>query len=52
MVKILLSQSTVSHPTQMLVDVGTNCHYFGDKHLFYLIFVRPTYAHVDGESTF
>ena len=36
----------------MLVDGGANFHYFGDNHLFYVIFVRPTYYHVYGEYTF
>ena len=35
----------------MQVDGGDNCHVFGDKHLFYILFVRPTSVHVDEGST-
>ena len=35
----------------MIVYGGANCHAFGDKHLFYVLFVRPTFSHVDGGST-
>ena len=52
MVKLLQCQSTVSHPTHMWVDGGDNYHYFGDKHLFNILFVRPTYVHVTVISTF
>ena len=52
MVKLLHSQSTVSHPTQMQVDGGANCHDFWDKHIFYVLFIRTTSVHFDGGSNF
>ena len=52
MVNLIQCQSTASHPTQMRVDVRANSHGFGDKHLFYLLFVRPTSFHVAGGSIF
>ena len=52
MVKLLHSQSTVSHTTQMQVDGGANCHDFWDKHLFYVLFYRTTSVHVSGRSIF
>ena len=36
----------------MQVDGGDNYHNFGDKHIFYLLFDRPTSVHVAGGSTF
>ena len=51
MVNILQPQPTVSHPTQMQVDGGASCHDFWYKHLFIVLFVRPTSAHVAGGST-
>ena len=36
----------------MWVDGGANCHGFGDKHLFCILFVRTTYVHISGGSTF
>ena len=52
MVKLLQRQTTVSHTTHMQVDGGANCHGFWDKHLFYILFVRPTSIHDAGGSTF
>ena len=52
MLNLLQSQSTLSHPTHMRVDGGSSCHAFGDKHLFNVLFVRPTDVHFSGGSTF
>ena len=52
MVKLLQSQSTVSHPTHMQVYGGSNCQAFGDKHLFYALFVITTSVHVADGYTF
>ena len=52
MVKLLQWQSIISNPNQMTVDGGDNFHYFGYKHLFYILFVIPTSVHVSGRSTF
>ena len=52
MVKIFQYQSPLSHTTHMRVDRGANCHVFWDDLLFYVLFVRPTYVHVAGGSTF
>ena len=52
MVNLLQHQPTVSHVTQMRVDGGANCRDFWDKHLLYVLFVRPTSVHVSDGSTF
>ena len=52
MLKLLQYQSTVSHPTQMQVDGGDNYNYFGNKHLVYVLFVKPTSVYVTGGSIF
>ena len=52
MVNLIQCQSTASHPIQMRVYGGSNFCAFGFKHLFYLLFVGPTYVHVSGGSTF
>ena len=36
----------------MRVDGGYNFHYFGYKHLFYVLFAGPTYVRVASRSTF
>ena len=36
----------------MQVYGGANCHDFEVKHIFYILFVRPNYVHISGESTF
>ena len=36
----------------MRVDGEDNCHYFFDKHLFYVLFVQPTFVQVAGGSNF
>ena len=51
MVNLLQYQSTVSNPTHMWVNGGSNCRSFWDKHLFYILFVRPNYVHVARGST-
>ena len=52
MVKLLQCQSTISHTTHIWVYGEANYRDFGDKHLFYILFLRSTYFHVTGGSTF
>ena len=36
----------------MSVDVGSNCHSFGYKHLLFVLYSWPTSIHISGGSTF
>ena len=44
--------STVSCNTQIRVNGDANCHSFGDKHLFYVLFVQTTSIKFSGGSAF